>query len=243
MTRRAPIVPPKAAAPPLLVAQKMEEVIEYGYLALKDFPRTERHVMSQEIRLAMWSILRGLLYCSKYPRHRTPAEELGLQRRLRQLDGDIELLRCPAPDPQPQNSGLPRCRHHRPSQPRPRHRLARLSPLARSSAPQTRQHSAHAPSPQSPGISLPPRPHPPGTGQRHPACLGWPCATCRQLAHPPAADPGPGFTAAPGSGVAMGLTVRVGVEPTEPRGSLVFKTSAIGHSATSPKGFSRPLSG
>ena len=93
MTRRAPIVPPKAAAPPLLVAQKMEEVIEYGYLALKNFPRTERHVMSQEIRLAMWSILRGLLYCSKYPRHRTPAEELGLQRRLRQLDGDIELLR------------------------------------------------------------------------------------------------------------------------------------------------------
>lgn len=25
----------------------------------------------------------------------------------------------------------------------------------------------------------------------------------------------------------MGLTVRVGVEPTEPRGSLVFKSSAL----------------
>ena len=93
MTRRPPIVAPKPAAPPLLVAQKMEAVIEYGYIALRDFPRTERHVMSQEIRLAMWSILRGLIYASKYPRHRTPAEELGLHRRLRQLDGDIELLR------------------------------------------------------------------------------------------------------------------------------------------------------
>ena len=66
--RHAPIVPPKPAAPPLLVAQNMEAVILYGYTALKDFPRAERHVLSQEIRLAMWAILAGLIQASKLPR-------------------------------------------------------------------------------------------------------------------------------------------------------------------------------
>lgn len=93
--RHAPILPPKPAPPPLLVAQKMEAVITYGYTALKDFPRAERHVLSQEIRLAMWAILRGLIQASKvsHPaaaRH-TPDPALG--NLLRRLDGDIELLR------------------------------------------------------------------------------------------------------------------------------------------------------
>jgi hypothetical protein len=92
--RHAPIVPPKPAPPPLLVAQKMEAVILYGYTAIKDFPRAERHVLSQEIRLAMWSILGELIQASKLPR---PANTAGgnpdLENLLRRLDGDIELLR------------------------------------------------------------------------------------------------------------------------------------------------------
>ena len=93
--RHAPIIPPKPAPPPLMVAQKMEAVITYGYTALKDFPRSERHVLSQEIRLAMWAILRGLIQASKVPRlaesHHAPEPALG--NLLRRLDGDIELLR------------------------------------------------------------------------------------------------------------------------------------------------------
>jgi hypothetical protein len=79
----------------------MEAVISYGYIALKDFPRTERHVLSQEIRLAMWALLRGLIHASKLPRSPAPSPTvagaqfvvLELETLLRHLDGDIELLR------------------------------------------------------------------------------------------------------------------------------------------------------
>lgn len=92
--RHAPIVPPKPAPPPLLVAQKMEAVILYGYTAIKDFPRAERHVLSQEIRLAMWSILGELIQASKLPRSANAAGgNRDLENLLRRLDGDIELLR------------------------------------------------------------------------------------------------------------------------------------------------------
>ena len=45
----------------LRVAQKVEGMIEYGYAALRHFPKSERHVMSQEIRLSMWRLLLVML--------------------------------------------------------------------------------------------------------------------------------------------------------------------------------------
>lgn len=68
----------------LVVAQKIEEMLRYGYGALVHFPRSERHVLSQEIRHCMWRILRLVIICSKrYHKKNT----------LQELDAEIELLR------------------------------------------------------------------------------------------------------------------------------------------------------
>ncbi|NCC41786.1 MAG: diversity-generating retroelement protein Avd [Gammaproteobacteria bacterium] len=85
--------PLKASAQPLLVAQKMEAVIAYGYTALRDFPRAERHVSSQEIRISMWSALRGLILVSKRRKPTGRAETAAMVEALRALDADLELLR------------------------------------------------------------------------------------------------------------------------------------------------------
>lgn len=68
----------------LIVAQKMEAMLRYGYGALVHFPKSERHVMSQEIRLGMWRILRLVIICAKRYHKKTTLQE---------LDAEIELLR------------------------------------------------------------------------------------------------------------------------------------------------------
>ena len=39
----------------LKIRQKCEDMIAYGYVAVRQFPKTERHVLAQEIRVTMWS--------------------------------------------------------------------------------------------------------------------------------------------------------------------------------------------
>jgi len=68
----------------LLVAQKTEEMIKYGYLAVRHFPKAERHVLSQELRASMWRLLRLVIVCGKKYHKKTT---------LRDLDAEIELLR------------------------------------------------------------------------------------------------------------------------------------------------------
>jgi hypothetical protein len=51
----------------LLIIQKIEDMMRYGYQAVTHFPKSERHVMSQEIRLAMWRLMRGAVLCAKSP--------------------------------------------------------------------------------------------------------------------------------------------------------------------------------
>ena len=39
----------------LLIRQKCEAMIEYGYVALRQFPKAERHVLAAEMRGCMWA--------------------------------------------------------------------------------------------------------------------------------------------------------------------------------------------
>lgn len=39
----------------LLIRQKCEAMIEYGYVALRQFPKAERHVLAAEMRGSMWA--------------------------------------------------------------------------------------------------------------------------------------------------------------------------------------------
>lgn len=68
----------------LRIAQKIEEMLRYGYQAVQHFPKSERHVLSQELRLGMWRILRLAVTCGKRYHKKTT---------LQDLDVEIELLR------------------------------------------------------------------------------------------------------------------------------------------------------
>ena len=69
----------------LKIRQKCEDMIEYGYIALRQFPKFERHVLSAEIRSTMWQVLRLIIICNRRYHKKTTMQE---------LDASLDLLRC-----------------------------------------------------------------------------------------------------------------------------------------------------
>ena len=49
----------------LKIRRKCEDMIAYGYAVLRQFPKAERHVLNQEIRSTMWSLLRLIIICNR----------------------------------------------------------------------------------------------------------------------------------------------------------------------------------
>ena len=78
-----PAQPPKVTD--LLIRQKCEAMIEYGYVALRQFPAFERHVLAAEMRASMWGLLRLIVVCNKRHHKKTTLQE---------LDAELDLLRC-----------------------------------------------------------------------------------------------------------------------------------------------------
>jgi len=80
---------PKPDTPPrvtdLLIRQKCEAMIVYGYVALRQFPKFERHVLAAEIRVSMLGLLRLIVVCNKRYHKKTT---------LQDLDAELDLLRC-----------------------------------------------------------------------------------------------------------------------------------------------------
>ena len=60
----------------LLIRQKVEAMIEYGHCALRQFPKSERHVLSAEIRSSMWALLRLVIVCNKRYHKKTTLQDL-----------------------------------------------------------------------------------------------------------------------------------------------------------------------
>lgn len=75
---------PTSSTSELEVCQKVEEMIEYAYCAVRHFPKSERHVTSQEIRATAWRLLRLVIICNKRYHKKTIMQE---------LDAELELLR------------------------------------------------------------------------------------------------------------------------------------------------------
>jgi len=67
-----------------LIRQKMEEFIQDMYVALRQFPKSERHVLSQEIRKSLWAMLRFTTTA-----HRRYQKKSALEK----LDIELDLLR------------------------------------------------------------------------------------------------------------------------------------------------------
>lgn len=60
----------------LKIRQKCEDMIAYGYVALRQFPKFERHVLGAEIRAAMWSVLRLIIVTNKRYHKKTTMQDL-----------------------------------------------------------------------------------------------------------------------------------------------------------------------
>lgn len=74
----------RSAQSDLLIRQKCEAMIEYGHVAIRQFPKMERHVLGAEIRGTMWGALRLIVVCNKRYHKKTTLQE---------LDAEIDLLR------------------------------------------------------------------------------------------------------------------------------------------------------
>lgn len=68
----------------LRIRKETEEMIEYAHIALRQFPKSERHVLSAEIRAACWRLLRLIIVCNKRYYKKTT---------LQDLDAELDLLR------------------------------------------------------------------------------------------------------------------------------------------------------
>lgn len=68
----------------LKIKRKVEDMIAYGYTVLRQFPKAERHVLSQEIRNTMWALLRFVIVCNRRYHKKTTMQD---------LDAELDLLR------------------------------------------------------------------------------------------------------------------------------------------------------
>ena len=68
----------------LKIRQKCEDMIAYGYVAIRQFPKSERHVLAQEVRLTMWAILRLIIITNRRYHKKTTMQD---------LDAELDLLR------------------------------------------------------------------------------------------------------------------------------------------------------
>jgi len=68
----------------LQIRQKCEDMLRYGYIALRQFPKAEKFTLSAEIKLTMWRLLRDIIKCNKRYFKKTTMQD---------LDAGLDLLR------------------------------------------------------------------------------------------------------------------------------------------------------
>tara|TARA_E500000305_G_scaffold37507_1_gene28819 strand:- start:796 stop:1194 length:399 start_codon:yes stop_codon:yes gene_type:complete len=68
----------------LKIKLKIEQMIAYGYTALRQFPKSEKHVLSAEIRQCMYRLLRLVVTTNRRYHKKTTLQE---------LDAELDMLR------------------------------------------------------------------------------------------------------------------------------------------------------
>lgn len=80
----------------LKIRKKTEDMIAYAYVALRQFPKSERHVLNQEIRSTMWRLLSLIILCNRRYHKKTTMQDvdatLDLLRSQVRLARDLEYL-------------------------------------------------------------------------------------------------------------------------------------------------------
>ena len=63
----------------LKIRQKCEDMIAYRYIALQQFPKTEKHTMAAEIKHSMFHLLELVIVCDKKYYKKTTMQELDVE--------------------------------------------------------------------------------------------------------------------------------------------------------------------
>jgi four helix bundle protein len=63
----------------LKIRQKCEDMIEYGYKAVAQFPRSERHTLAADIKRSMLSLLALIITCNKRYYKKTTMQDLDVE--------------------------------------------------------------------------------------------------------------------------------------------------------------------
>lgn len=63
----------------LKIRQKVEDMMIYGYTALRQFPKSERHVLAAEIRQSMYRLLRLVITANKRYHKKTTMQDADVE--------------------------------------------------------------------------------------------------------------------------------------------------------------------
>ena len=63
----------------LKVRQKCEDMIAYGYVALQQFPKAEKHTLAADIKRSMFRLLELVIICNKKYYKKTTMQELDVE--------------------------------------------------------------------------------------------------------------------------------------------------------------------
>jgi len=63
----------------LELGRKCEDMIATAYVALRQFPKFERHVLGAEIRQSLWQLLRLVTICGRRYHKKTTLEQLAVE--------------------------------------------------------------------------------------------------------------------------------------------------------------------
>jgi len=63
----------------MLITQKIYDMIQYGYVCVQQFPKTERHTMAAEIKQSMYTVLKLTIAANKKYHKKTTLQEIDIE--------------------------------------------------------------------------------------------------------------------------------------------------------------------
>ena len=63
----------------LKIRQKCEDMIAYGYIALQQFPKAEKHTLAADIKRSMFKLLELIIICNKKYYKKSTMQELDIE--------------------------------------------------------------------------------------------------------------------------------------------------------------------
>ncbi|WP_303845732.1 diversity-generating retroelement protein Avd [Aeromonas sobria] len=76
---------------PLVIEQRLRDMMRYGYIAMRQFPKAERHVLAAEIRTSMLTLLRLVITATKRYHKKTTLTDLDVE--LAVLQNQVRLAK------------------------------------------------------------------------------------------------------------------------------------------------------